>query len=75
MSTFYNRNVDRSDSSDRDRYIRARKTTETLTETFQDLYDAMERLELDLIGESSSTTKEKSSQSPTLGDIIHTKAT
>lgn len=44
-------------------------------DTFQDLHDALEQLENDLVAESNQSNEIKSSPSPTLGDLLQMKIT
>lgn len=45
------------------------------TETFHDIHDAIDKLEDDLFGDSTSSTSVNSIQSPTLGELLHMKIT
>lgn len=49
--------------------------SEESTEIFQDLYDAIEKMEIESIPDSSTSTSKELAPNPTLGELLDMKIT
>ena len=65
------RNAGQSNSADHNRAMESISLYENLTDTFHDLYDAIEKLDIDSLNKSeSSSAPLKSIPGPSLGDLL-----